>query len=741
MNQFDAPFPYREPDEGAPPSSFGSYLDALYDNRRLIAGIAASMLVLGTAYAILAEPVYRADILVQVEENTTSAKSMLGDISSMFDVKAQASSEMEVLRSRLVSGRVVDGLQLYIDAKPRYLPLLGRWLASRSEVPSQPLPFGYVHGAERISVAAFSVPDALHGKPFVLTRLAGPRYRLEIAGLVAEGSIGVPLTMPTRHGPVQLTVAAIEAEPGADFILRCNSQLATTERLRESLKIAEKGKQSDVIGVTLDGADPQRTAAILNAIGTEYVRQNVQRKSEEAERSIQFLNAQLPELKTQLGHAESRFNAYRARQGTLNLDEEATALLQRSVDAQTRMTGLRQKRDEMLARFMPDHPAVKAIDAQIATAQAELAGIDGKTRALPPIEQEVLRLQRDVQVGTELYTNLLNTQEQLRLVKAGKVGNVRLVDSAAVPELPVRPKRALVIGGSLVLGLMIGMGIAFGRRRMFDSIEDPGEVERFAALPVYASIPHSREEVSLTRLRRVAATPSRELILANRAALDPALESLRSFRTALDFAMADLRNRVVFITGPTPGIGKSFIALNLAAVLGGAGKRVLLVDTDMRRSGMNRIIQAERGAGFLELLRGTHELAQVVRPEVLKGVDYISPGSHAENASDELFDADLRAIFAAMSAAYDIVICDGAPILPVPDAVQLAGYAGVSFVVVRQGVTKRGEIRESLRRLRQVGVAPRGLIFNGLRPRPGNYAYGYGQYRYARSNYSYDEQA
>ncbi|WP_439330095.1 nucleotide-binding protein, partial [Burkholderia gladioli] len=142
---------------------------------------------------------------------------------------------------------------------------------------------------------------------------------------------------------------------------------------------------------------------------------------------------------------------------------------------------------------------------------------------------------------------------------------------------------------------------------MFDSIEDPGEVERFAALPVYASIPHSREEVSLTRLRRVAATPSRELILANRAALDPALESLRSFRTALDFAMADLRNRVVFITGPTPGIGKSFIALNLAAVLGGAGKRVLLVDTDMRRSGMNRIIQAERGAGFLELLRGTHE--------------------------------------------------------------------------------------------------------------------------------------
>lgn len=741
MNHFDAPLPYREPDDAAPPSSFGSYLDALYDNRRLIATITAAMLAIGTAYALLAEPVYRSDILIQVEENTNSTKSMLGDISSMFDVKTQASSEIEVLRSRLVSGRVVDKLHLYIDAEPRYLPVIGRWLGQHSDSVSRPLPFGYVTGAEQISVASFAVPDALHGKAFTLTRLAGERYRLALGDASAEGEIGAPLTLATRQGPVTLTVASIDGAPGAEFVLRCDSQLATTERLRNALKIAEKGKQSDVIGVTLDGADPARTSAILNAIGTEYVRQNVQRKSEEAERSIQFLSAQLPELKTQLEHAESRFNDYRAKQGTLNLDEESTALLQRSVDAQTRMTGLQQKRDELLARFMPDHPAVKAVDAQIATAQAELGGIDSKTRALPPIEQEVLRLQRDVQVGTELYTNLLNTQEQLRLVKAGKVGNVRMVDTAAVPELPVRPKRALVIGGALVLGLMIGMGIAFARRRMFDSIEDPGEVERFAAMPVYATIPHSREEVSLTRLRRAADKPSRDLILANRAALDPALESLRSFRTALDFAMTDLRNRVVFITGPTPGIGKSFIALNLAAVLGGAGKRVLLVDTDLRRSGMNRIIQAERGAGFVELLRGTHGFDEVIRPEALKGVDYISPGSHSENASDELFDADLRGIFAAMSAAYDIVICDGAPILPVPDAMQLAAHAGVTFMVVRQGVTKRGEIQESLRRLRQVGIAPRGLIFNGLRPRPGNYAYGYGQYRYARANYAYDDKA
>jgi tyrosine-protein kinase Etk/Wzc len=736
MNQLDAPIGYMEP-EGGPSSSFGSYLDALYDNRRLIALVTALMLAIGTTYALLAEPVYRADILVQVEESTTSAKSMLGDISSMFDVKTEASSEMEVLRSRLVAGRVVSALSLTIDAQPRYLPLVGRFFADRATQLSNPLPLGYVTGTERIAVAQFDVPDKLYGRPFILTARPGNTYHLSGRDIELNGTVGVALNVNTPDGPLSLLVNSINGKPGAAFILRRYSWLSTEEKLREKLSIAEKGKQSDVISVTLDGPDPVKTAAILNAIGTEYVLQNVQRKSEEAERSIRFLDAQLPDLKSQLERSENRFNTYRAEKGTLNLDEEATALLQRSVDAQSRLTTLKQKRDELMARYEPDHPAVKAIDAQLQTAQADISGIDKSTRELPPLEQQVLRLQRDVEVGTELYTNLLNTQEQLRLVKAGKVGNVRLVDTAAIPEEPIRPKRALVIGGSLMFGLLIGVGVAFSRRRMFDTIEDPVEVEHFSSLPIYATIPHSREEASLTKLRRTANAPSRDLILANHAAMDPALESLRSFRTALEFTMTDVRNRMVFITGPTPGIGKSFISLNLAAVLGAAGKRVLLVDADLRRSGLRRVLPVERGPGLVDLLRDTHDVTDVLHRDVLRGVDYVATGSVAENASDELFDSDLRSIVSKMGAAYDLVICDGPPVLAAPDAAQLAGNAGATFLVVRQGLTKHGEIKESIRRLRQVGVSPRGLIFNGLSARPGRYTYGYGRYRHNQDSYAY----
>lgn len=736
MNHLDAPMRYAEPDDG-PPGNVASYLDALYDNRRLIALVTGLMLLIGTTYAFLGVPVYRADILVQVEENTNSAKSMLGDISSMFDVKTQASSEIEVLRSRLVAGKVVDTLSLAIDAHPRYLPLIGSLLSRHATRLSDPLPFGYVTGTERISVAQFDVPDKLYGETFVMTLQPGSAYHLSGPDVDASGTLGVPLKVATPDGPLVLLVASVRGKPGATFVLRRYSTLSTIEDLRQSLNIAEKGKQSDVIGVTLDGSDPVKTAMILNTLGSEYVHQNERRKSEEAERSISFLSAQLPELRSQLELSENRFNEYRAKHGTLNLDEEATALLQRSVDAQSRLTTLKQKRDELMARFTSEHPAIRALDAQLDTAQAEISGIDQRTRALPPVEQDVLRLQRDVQVGTELYTNLLNTQEQLRLVKAGKVGNVRLVDTAAVPEEPVRPKRLLVIVGSAAFGLLIGATVAFSRRRMFDSIDDPIEVEHVCGVPVYATVPYSRQEASLTRLRRVANSPSRELILANNATMDPALESLRSFRTALEFAMTDVPNRMVFITGPTPSIGKSFISLNLAAVLGSAGKRVLLVDADLRRSGLQRTVPVGPGAGLVELLQGTHRAEDVLHREILKGVDFIGTGSVQINASDALFDSDLRAILSKLGATYDVIVCDGPPILAVPDAAQLAGHAGVTFLVVRQGVTKHGEIKESIRRLRHVGVSPHGLIFNGLSVRPGRYAYGYGRYRHNRDSHAY----
>ncbi|MCC8391855.1 AAA family ATPase [Paraburkholderia sp. MMS20-SJTR3] len=730
MNPSSAPFDSRNNNSEHPPAGFANYLDALYDNRKLIAITTAVALALGVGYTIFSQPVYRADILVQVEENAnTSSKSVLGDVSAMFDVKTATSGEAQVIGSRMVVGRAVDKLNLAIEATPRYYPLFGSWLARHSESLSTPGPHGYVYGSESISVSKFDVPEELFDKTFVLRMGEGSSYELQYGKLRLDGTIGQPLTATTNYGPITLLVDKIAAHPGATFELRRQSTLTTTEKLRHDLSIAEKGKESDILGVSLEGSDPKRISAILETIAGEYVSQNVKRKSEEAERSIRFLEMQLPELRQQLSDSETRFNQFRAKHGTVDLGEEATNLLQLSVQAQTRQAELEQKRNELLSRFTDQHPAVQSVNAQLAAARQEAQQIASRTQSLPPLEQNVLRMQRDVQVGTELDTTLRNTLEQLKLIKAGKAGNVRVVDGAVAPDTPVRPKPLLIITAALMLGLFVGVVIALVRQRLFDAIDDPYEVELRTGLPVFASVPFSRQEEKFANSRRHS--PSQSLVLAGEAVIDPAIESLRGFRTALEFTMTKARNRVVLVTGPTPGIGKSFVALNLAAVIGATGKRVLIVDADLRRGFLHRHLGGDRGPGLSDLIQGTQPAEELIRATRFPGVDFLASGRPVASPSDLLSNPRLEALVRQVASNYDVVLLDGPPVLLASDAMRLACVAGTTFFVARQGVTGIGELRESVRQMQKVGLPVRGVIMNGLRMRPGRYSYGYGRYRHA----------
>ncbi|SPB15363.1 tyrosine protein kinase [Caballeronia novacaledonica] len=735
MHRDSTSFEKGYPDED-PPARFANYLDTIYDNRKLIAVITAAVLALGILYAFLAQPIYRADMLVQVEQSADSSattKNILGDVSSMFDVKTAASGETQVIGSRSVVSQVVDKLHLFIEAKPRYFPVIGRWLAEHSDSLSKPGPYGYAWSKERIEVSQFDVPRQLYGRLFVLTRGPGRDYELRYRDIALRGTIGEVLQATTIHGPVTLLVDSIDAMDGASFTLRRLSPVVTTEKLRKELAIEAPAKDSNVIGVSLTGPDPQKISEILAAIGAEYVSQNVRRKSEEAERSLAFLQAQLPELKHSLDSSETRLNTYRATHGTVDLGEEATNLLQRSVTAQTKLMELEKKRGELLARYTDDHPSIRAIDAQIQIAQREADDVGRATRMLPPLEQDVLRLQRDVTVGAGLYTTLLNTSEQLKLVKAGKAGNVHLIDIPAVPEERIRPKPVRIIAASLVLGLFLGILTSLARVLVFDAIDDPHEIEMRTGLPVFASVAYSRREEKLNRIRRRSGM--KNMLLASDSKGDHAIENLRGLRAALEFAMQKARNRVVLISGPTPGVGKSFIALNLAAVMGASGKRVLLVDADMRRGVLHGYMGGDRGPGLSDLMQGTSRSEEIIRSTALAGVDFLPVGNLISSPSDVLSRPDLQALASELAAAYDVVLLDAPPVLSAPDAVQLACLSGVTLLVARQGVTGLGELRESIRRFTKIGLAVRGVVVNGQRLRPGRYSYDYGRYRYSNRTY------
>lgn len=711
-------------------------IDTVYDHRWLIGTITLVMTLIGVAYALLATPIYQSDILIQVQDNPNSANNVLANVEQMFDNKSAASDEMDILGSRLVVGGTVQKLNLDIRVAPDYFPVIGRWLASHADGLSQPGLFGYggyVWGTEKVAVSRFDVPVALLSKPFRIVAGRAGSYRLlaKYDDISAVGQVGTPLTVNTADGPLTLQVDALRGNPGATFSLTRVSLVHAIEDLQKALRITEKNKDSDVITASLLGPDRVLTSQVLSEIGQEYVHQNVDQRAQEAEKSLSFLEEQLPKLKHQLEDSESAFNQFRAANATLDLTEEGTAVLQQSVDVQGKIVDLEQKRSELLARFTANHPAVISVDGQLQSLKSRLATIEDKTRQLPELEQTELRLQRDVQVNTDLYTSLLNTAQQLRLARAGKTGNARLVDTAIVSENPVKPNRKIVVVLALLIGMFVGVGVAWARKRWFGAMVQPHEVEAGCALPVYAVVPLSKHQVAqdahgdFGRLGEVS-------VLALSDSDSISVESLRSFRSALQFILLEARNNIVLISGPTPQVGKSFIAANLAAVLAASNQKVLLIDADLRRGDLSRRFGIAQAPGLAEIVLG-YALEPAMHRNVLPNLDLIARGRTQGNPSDMLLNPNLAKFLKSVSAEYDVVIIDSPPVLAVTDATVLGRHAGTAFLVVRQGVTSVPQVRESAKRFTQAGVTVNGTVFNGLKSRPGNdgYGYGYGRYAYA----------
>lgn len=732
-----------------PETPMTSYTDVLVANRLMIIAITVLATLAGVLYFMLAPAVYQSDITVQVEEESpTAAKSMLGDVSSIFDVKQAAAGEMEILRSRMVVEHAVDYFQLYVKATPKYFPLFGAWFARHKdfalpEVVTDAIPGGYAWGNERILASKFDVPSDLIGKKLDLVSLGGGAYELvdRVHDRRFEGRVGQLERFQVPGGAIELQVDALEGRPETQFTLTRNSRLAATEAVQARMGIFERGRQSGVIGVTLQGNDPVATAATLNEIGQEYVRQNVNRKTAEAEKSLAFLDQQLPILKKELDASESRYNTLRNARGTIDLGEEAKLILGQSVDTQNKLFELKSRRQELITRFAPSHPSIAAIDRQIASLQGDLNGLGGKIKTLPNLEQDVVRLVRDVKVNTDLYTALLNNAQQLRLIRAGKVGNVRMVDLAVAAEEPLRPKAPITIGVAALAGLILGTIAAFVRNALFGGLTDPDEIERYTGLPVLATIPYSELQDRLWRRsrRKNSRLPA---LLAQSNGSTPPIESLRSFRTVLQVAMRDTSNNVVVFTGPIAGVGKSFLSANFAFIQAAVGKRILLIDADFRRGQLNKYFATGAENGLFEVLAGTVPLEAVTKRNIMNGVDFISTGKVTFDPSELLASEAFGECLQALAADYDIVIVDTAPVLSSSDAAVVGAHAAAVMVVVRSGMNTVGEIRETAKRLVQAGAPVAGVIFNGLKLEPERIGYRskYGRYRYSRAAYYGEKQ-
>jgi len=717
-------------------------LGTLISARWLIAGCSAVALLIGAAYVWTATPIYQVDASVQVEDSKGSALgASVKDLDGLFDVKSQAITEIELLRSRMVLGRVIDQLGLDIVVEPRYFPIIGEAIARR-HVGSASEGYGpYAWGGERIKVSRLSVPANWEGAP--LTLVTGNSGTYELKGpadqLLGRGRVGEEFVQVEGQGLLGVFVRELNARPGVEFSLTKLPKLRAIAGMQESLSVSEKGRQSGIISLMLQGADASQAVTILNAIANQYVRQNVERKTAEAEQTLKYLDQQLPETKSQLESAEVRYNEYRSRQGTVDVGKEGELLLQQSVAAETGLVSLQQKRKELLERFTPEHPSVKALDNQIGIIQTERGRFAGKIDTLPQTQQEVLRLTRDLQVSQEIYTGLLNNAQQLKVVRGGTVGNVRIIDYAERPLSPVQPRKSLVMFMALLIGLMVGVVSAVVRQMLRSGLKDPKQIEARTGISVFATIPYSKLQAELTK--RSARTGGKLTVLAYEDNQDLAVESLRSLRTTLHFASLDAANNRLLVTGSAPGVGKSFVSVNLAAVLVASGERVLVIDGDMRRGHLNEFFGRSREFGLSEVIAGVISLDEAIYKTPIAGLDLLATGAIPPNPSELLLHPSFAKLLDQVSSLYDHVVIDCPPIMAVTDAAIIGRHVGTSLLAARFAVTPMAELETAIARLRQAGVAVNGILLNGVDDSAsyGGYGYGYG-YKYAYS-YAYRSKA
>lgn len=699
----------------------------LLDAKWWIISITTGVVLLSVLYAFFATPIYRADALIQIEEKGGNypLASMGSALGGLFATAAPAETEINIMTSRSVLMPVVRDLHLNIIAEPNCLPVIG-CLFARGDLGS-------------VTVTRFQAPD--YRQPFILKAGANQNYALYSpeGDRVLTGKVGKPAA--SADGQMELYIQALSAPAGASFTLtKIPVQLEVTA-LRQRLiaaELAQEGKETGTVQLTLDGPDPARVKQILNAITDQYLQQNIAAKSAEARESLAFINKQLPDLKAKLNAAETALSNYRVKRGTVDISQQTASLLAHNVELQGRLSQLRLKEAELAQKFNPKFPTYAALRQQEADIKNQLSSLEDQINHLPKQQQQYVRLKRDVTVYDALYTTLLSKAQDLHIAQAGTVGNVRIIDHAVTPIIPIKPKKALAIALGLMLGLILGVLIAFLKRMLSVSIRDPDSLEPVFGAPLYAVIPHSKAQAAIGRKaknHRKEGT-AKELTLLARAQKDHfAVEAMRSLRTSVYFAMLGMERPVLTIGGASPGPGKSFVSANLAHCMAQAGQQVLLVDADLRKGHLNDYFGIDRTPGLSEILSAQAQLDDVVKADDSQpGLNFLATGSLPPNPSELLLGPLFEKFIVEASSKYDLVLLDIPAYLAVSDGFIVARHATVNFLIIGDRQNTRSEITHVVKRFQHNGIHLTGFIYNGFGRHGSAYAYrSYGvryQYRY-----------
>ncbi|EOJ9621331.1 polysaccharide biosynthesis tyrosine autokinase [Klebsiella pneumoniae] len=697
----------------------GRLLGELVDHRKLIIAVTSLFTLCALIYALFATPIYQADALIQVEQK--QANAILSNLSQMLpDSQPQSEPEIALLKSRMILGKTVDDLNLQAVIKPKYFPIFGRGWQRLS---------GKKDGELVVSRLYLPTSEDIDVPKVELTVKDNEHFVVKGDDFTFNGKVGELLD----DKGISIKVDKIDAEPGSKFTISYITRLEAITKLQEVLSVADQGKDTGILVLSITGDNPELITNIIDSISNNYLSQNIARQAAQDAKSLEFLSNQLPKVRNDLDVAEDKLNEYRRKNDSVDLSLEAKSVLEQIVNVDNQLNDLTFRESEISQLYTKEHPNYKALMEKRKTLQEEKAKLNKRVSVMPETQQEILRLSRDVESGRAVYMQLLNRQQELNIAKSSAIGNVRIIDNAVAQTKPVKPKKIVIILIGFIFGSVVAIGIVLLRVFLRRGIESPEQLEELG-INVYASIPVS-EAFANNAVKKASWKNKnydiKQAFLAVENPADLAIEAIRGLRTSLHFAMMESRNNILMISGASPNAGKTFVSTNLAAVIAQSGKKVLFIDTDMRKGYTHNLFNVENTKGLSDLLSGKMTVERAIQPLSMAGFDFIARGAVPPNPAELLMHKNFDALLSWASQNYEIVVLDTPPILAVTDAAIIGNYVGTTLLVARFEQNTAKEIEVSVRRFEQSGVIVKGCILNGIIKKASSYySYGYNHYGY-----------
>ncbi|HSV44849.1 MAG TPA: polysaccharide biosynthesis tyrosine autokinase [Ramlibacter sp.] len=688
----------------------------------------------------LSTPVYRSTVTLQIERTAPRVVRFgnEADQDGWYDDGSSLKTQYELLRSRSLAERVID--ELGLDQSSRAAP---------NSVPSPGLP------AETASAPAQSRSDGTIDD--YIDRIASGYRKLTTPAIRDAKAL-------SRDAVVGGFLGSIMVEPI---------------------------RNSRLVKLHVENTDPELAARIANATVQAFITAGLERRADASSYAKTFLEDQIKQIKAKLEESERRLNQFAQSRQILTLDEKTSVINQTYTDyaaalsraeqdrmkAESLFSEIKRNPDSMavvsdsksiqsykeqkskleveyqqnLRIFKPDFPKMLQIKAQIAEIEAQIrtevgviaSGMQSQYEAalrqeslirekLNQTRKQVLStqdnsidlnlLKREVETNRQLYDGLLQRLKQVGVSGGVISNNVSVVDQAEAPMFPFKPdlRRNLMVG--LAVGLFLGLCLVFLLEYLDDSIRFPDEIERLLGVPLMGIIPMVKKK------RGQDQSVGYDVYTDPRSTV---AEAYRSVRTALQFSTSEGAPRRLVITSTTRNEGKSTTALALAINFAQMGHQVLLVDGDMRNPSVHKQLGIPNEHGLSNLLSSDLSGEALIAPSVIPNLSILTAGPVPPNPVDLLMGPKLLALLDRLpTVGIQYVIVDAPPLLGIADSVVLGSQIQNILFVVQASRTRKGHIKDAMRRLRLAGLLPRGIVLTqtqrGSIPQDYESYYGYG---------------